>query len=717
MSPVVFYGASQREWEAFETLCFEDIRPTICDPQIERHPLSKSEGELLKNPSFVREDGYGSGIFRWPDTPTKTTMIWRQHPAHGICIVARQLHAIDIDIADEQMAHYVEGLVYAFMGVQLPLRSRPNSGKRLLVYRLTGKPEGHQMVKTVVRTPHGNIEFLHERQQFVAAGTHTSGVRYEWPYGIPASLDEVPELTFDELIALHNWLARGFGTGTKWVFSRNKIEHFDRDITQVETDDPVIKYLADNDWIKGYRDDGSLNVRSPWAGEYSTPDKDDSAVYYPAGLGGRSDPGFKGLHASDADKTATDFLIAIGYRQLEVAGEFPVAEPGEYDEDEDRPELTFTKSGKLEPTLQNLIGLLGWKSKIGHEIYYDTFKDALLIREYRTTNWRPVTDNTFTELRLRLEAMGMKSIAKEAVRDAVYLISDRNSLDSAQGWLNGLYWDGVPRIDSFHRNALRLPDSDYHQAVGRYMWTALAGRVLQPGSKADMVPILIGSQGLRKSTLVASLAPSPDEFTTINMSHNDADLSRQLRGKLVAEWDELRGLNSRDAEMLKGWVSRTHDEWTPKFKEFAHKQARRFLVLGSANTRRVLNDPTGLRRWLPVYVQDTLGINYVLDYRDQLWAEARERFKAEGILWRDAERLAAPAHRQATAIDVWTHDVRRWLQSHPGKDGWDTGFILHNAIGMPTAQANRGAQERVRQVMTYLGWAEDEDGYWRFTLA
>jgi predicted P-loop ATPase len=68
------------------------------------------------------------------------------------------------------------------------------------------------------------------------------------------------------------------------------------------------------------------------------------------------------------------------------------------------------------------------------------------------------------------------------------------------------------------------------------MWTALAGRVLEPGVKADMVPILVGPQGCGKSSGVEALSPDPAFFTEISFAReDDDDLARKMRGRLVAE--------------------------------------------------------------------------------------------------------------------------------------------------------------------------------------
>ncbi len=66
--------------------------------------------------------------------------------------------------------------------------------------------------------------------------------------------------------------------------------------------------------------------------------------------------------------------------------------------------------------------------------------------------------------------------------------------------------------------------------------------------------------------------------------------------------------------------------------------------------------------------------------------------------------------------DIWTDPVGTWL-AEQGKDGWSSAQVLNMAIGVPTYQANRALQERIRRVLIFLGWEEDDDGRWFFTLA
>jgi predicted P-loop ATPase len=271
-------------------------------------------------------------------------------------------------------------------------------------------------------------------------------------------------------------------------------------------------------------------------------------------------------------------------------------------------------------------------------------------------------------------------------------------------WL-GLVWDGVARIERFLITYFGTADTPYMRAIAMYLWTAMAGRVLQPGVKADMVPVAVGPQGSRKSSAVAAMSPSIDFVGNADLSTPPDDLARRMRGKLLIELDELKGLSAREAEHIKSFITRTHEEWTPKFVELCTRYARRCVFIGTSNKDDFLADETGNRRWLPFRsgLCDPDGIALA---RDQLWAEARDLFKLKGVLHRDAENLARVEHSEFAEHDQWETAVKAWLYT-PDFDGMLPGNrpyltsrdVLKEAIGLPDSQQGRVHQVRIKRVM------------------
>lgn len=383
-------------------------------------------------------------------------------------------------------------------------------------------------------------------------------------------------------------------------------------------------------------------------------------------------------------------------------------------------ELAFTrkKSGEIEPTKNNVVTALAHPEVCGYCLGYDEFLGKIMRAPLGTDEWTPLADTDYMEIALRLERVeggfrsGFGSISKELMRDAVAYVASVNAFDSAKDWLNALPpHDGRARVETSIIAYFGAQDSAYVRAIGRYLWTALAGRTLQPGIKADMVPVATGAQGMRKSSTVAAIPVSRDFFTTVDLSRKDDDSARLMAGKQVGELDELRGLGTREAEAIKSFITRGFEEWVPKYYEMVRRYQRRIVFIGTSNQDDFLSDATGNRRWLPFRCgmcdPDALARD-----RDQLWAEARDLFLQHGVMYEEAERLAQAEHADFTEHDDWEPLIEGWLRTpdfNGGTIGDDTPLTTAAAlhfIGVPPAQQNRLHQSRVKKIMKRFGFVE-----------
>lgn len=374
------------------------------------------------------------------------------------------------------------------------------------------------------------------------------------------------------------------------------------------------------------------------------------------------------------------------------------------------PALHFStdEDGGIFSSKENLRLALGRADWCGTSIVLDTFRDDILIHAPP----RPLTDTDYERLGIWLEFNGFRTIAHENMRRSVALVADDNRVDSARDWLESLTWDGVARVERFLPDYFATADTPYTRAVSLYWWTAHAGRVLEPGCKADMVPILVGEQGVGKSTGVAAIAPAAENFVDVRLDHEDEEIARRIRGCLVGEIGELRGLSSRDAESIKQLITMTHDTWTPKYVERAHTVPRRIVFVGTTNSDEFLADETGNRRWLPVRV-GKVRVQAIRDDRLQLWAEARDLWRASGVAFGDAERLAKEEHATYMVSDVWDENITRWLEGgHPDDLGgkspartapFTLAECLIGALGIESKSITKLHEMRTSRILRRLG--------------
>jgi hypothetical protein len=303
-------------------------------------------------------------------------------------------------------------------------------------------------------------------------------------------------------------------------------------------------------------------------------------------------------------------------------------------------------------------------SESGILIAYDTFLEQTSI-SIGGEPPRAFEDEDYGDLRARLERRGFKPVAAEVMRTVVGMVAKKNRFDSAIQWVTSLQWDGVPRIGRAMQNYYGCDDNPYASAVGEYLFTGLAGRCTVPGIKADMAVILVGLQGARKTSAVEALSPTPEAFGEIDLSKSDDALARSMRGKLVVELAELKGLSGRDSDSIKAWFSRRVEEWRPVYREAHIRYGRRSITIGTDNVGEFLDDPTGARRFLPIRVGPHVDIDALVRDRDQLWAEGLARFKQSGIAWEQAEILAKEEHVKFEVVDENLALVAAWLAAPP----------------------------------------------------
>lgn len=697
------FGASPAEWMHFQMLVGTvDLLPVVSRPGAEISEGSTLKG-IGKTPSRYDRNRKVVGFGKWTEFQATDDDVerWAGQPDYGICVQTREIRAFDIDVGDEALAGPIRQVIARHLG-KLPGRSRSGTARVLFPFRLPG-----DIAKRVIRVEGGIIEFLASGQQFVAVGTHTSGDRYEWEGGLPV---EIPTVTPSQFEALWVELVEAFGISSSEGDVGLGARGEDLDI-----DDPVVEYLAAN-WPTFDARGGKLFVECPWKDGHSGDSGPSQSAWLMAGSRGYQLGHYECRHATCSGYTDEDFLDAVGYRanefqdltggQDESASGF-VAEPAADGEPVPWPKFTRDGKGRIEATLHN-VGLALERPDIfnGPPIRFDTFRDTTVIGDV------PFRDADAVLIRRQLERRGFKPIGREMFRDALLAHAEEHEYDSAQEWLRGLpAWDGVPRVDTFYPRLFMTEDTPYTRAIGRYTWSALVARIVDPGSKADMVVLLQGEQSYGKSTGVKLMAPSMEMYRELSLHNIDADLSRKLRGCIVGELAELRGLRSRDAETIKAWIVQQDERWTPKYMEREISFPRRCIFFGTSNPAEILDDETGERRWLPTTVRGPVDLRGVQAERDQLWAEGLMLYELGGLQFADAERLAKAEHVNFKVRDSWEELIEGALHEPDvtGATIWERGYttvleVATAALGLDASKVSRVEERRIGKVMRSLGF-------------
>ena len=214
--------------------------------------------------------------------------------------------------------------------------------------------------------------------------------------------------------------------------------------------------------------------------------------------------------------------------------------------------------------------------------------------------------------------------------------------------------------------------------ASRSVLMGVVTRTFHPGEKHDEMVVLVGPQGIGKSTAWAWLLPGEPErsrwFSDGLSFHDDQKAKAEsLQGMVLVEASEMTGSTKAEVETIKKFLSRTNDSVRLTYRRDPSPLLRRCMIVGTTNDPRCLpNDPSGNRRFIPVpcTAGDPAKTRAYLDeHRDQMWAEAihRTRTKKETAYLPDSlTAVQAELAEQFRAVDEVAEDViGAWVADHP----------------------------------------------------
>jgi len=270
-------------------------------------------------------------------------------------------------------------------------------------------------------------------------------------------------------------------------------------------------------------------------------------------------------------------------------------------------------------------------------------------------------------------------------------------------YLDGLVWDGVPRLDTWLRDYCEADDTELNREFGARFLIGGVRRVKQPGVKFDTMLVLEGRQGAGKSRLAARLAVR-DEWFCGNLNLNaDAKTKAELVSRAwIVECQELDGARKATLDAIKAFLATPIDTYRPAYAHTAGSFPRHCVIIGTTNEDAYLRDATGNRRYWPVRVGRIDMEAFSCDVH-QLWAEAVVREQA-------SEPIVLPQHLWQAADEL---QASRMIEDPigivlEGAFGERTGRVSMESVklllGYEAGRMSAGEFQRITGSMAALGW-------------
>ena len=367
-------------------------------------------------------------------------------------------------------------------------------------------------------------------------------------------------------------------------------------------------------------------------------------------------------------------------------------------------ELRYTEKGHLKNENHNLWVILQSQElseQFGGYLKYDEFQDEVRM------GGDVIVNEGYTRVARWISTKFHFERGRDTVREYSRMVAMDNPMDTLKDYMGDLVWDGKSRLERLSE-VLHAKNDFQVAAIRRWLIGGVA-RAYVPGCSSTHMLILHGAQGIGKSRFFKNLCPDPTWFTDSptfkfgrDTAHRDEEI--KLQGRWIVEVPELAGIYKSDFNDLKNFLTLRAPVVRKPYATDAVELPRRCIFGGSTNQDDVLNDPTGARRFAFLSMgKDKIDVEWVMENRDQIWAESKTLYQGGEQWWfNDAEfalqttenRTFQRDHPWADALLMWADDKSRFTLEDMAS------AVLHKSL----KEISPNDQKEIKGIFTLAGW-------------
>ena len=386
--------------------------------------------------------------------------------------------------------------------------------------------------------------------------------------------------------------------------------------------------------------------------------------------------------------------------------------------DEVRESLSVTEKGQPANTIGNCRTVFCHDPLLRGAIRLNLLTDRVDI--VQDLGWRrntsALTDTDVKYLLLYFEqTYGLTSEKKMTA--ALSIVANENCYHPIQDVLNGLVWDGTPRIRSCLHHFLGADESDYVEEMLKHFLLGAIRRVFRPGSKYEEMLCLVGGQGAGKSSFFRLLAIRDEWFSDDLKKLDDDRVYLKLQGHWIIEMSEMLATSSaKSIEEIRSFISRQKETYRTPYEAQPKDRLRQCVFGGSSNTLDFLPlDRAGNRRFLPIMIYPENAEVHILEDEDasrayllQVWAEAMTIYRSGHYSMKfskSIQRQLVEVQKDFMPEDTEAGQIQGFLEHYTGSMVCSKQ-LFKEALGHTYDEPKRWQLHNINEIMNTVvtGW-------------
>lgn len=389
------------------------------------------------------------------------------------------------------------------------------------------------------------------------------------------------------------------------------------------------------------------------------------------------------------------------------------------------PVFALNQQNIIKQTIANACEAIEYDEKLWNhikynELSYSPFVCGSLPWETEDT-YREWNNSDDSNLKAYIEARyGIKSMDK--IMEALNIVANRNRFNPVVDMLESTYknsWDGKRgHIEDLLPDYLGVEKNQYTTECMKLFMLGAICRAHYPGCKFDYMPVLLGKQGIGKSTFLRLLSMNNswynDNFNTV-----EGDKApEKLRGMWMVELAELLATKkAKEVESIKAFLTSTVDTYRPPYGRRTEQRPRVCVFAGTTNNDRFLTDRTGNRRFLPIVTRIEHVKKSMFDNKEEVlrdfenaWGEAMQLFyeanrKPSLVLPVELQDFVEDCQSEYMEEDVRVGIIQEWLDKTE-EPRVCVAMLYEEALGYERQKPSRFESNELHSIMANCikGW-------------
>ncbi len=274
-------------------------------------------------------------------------------------------------------------------------------------------------------------------------------------------------------------------------------------------------------------------------------------------------------------------------------------ERGEIDFEADSEEKPYFTPERLQAALDEM----------GKAVCYNEIAHRIVFSGWETDGGENLDSNIVALIYSELQGR-FKNCNPSIVGDYLSVCAARRSFNPVLEVLaeNYLDWDKVDRLPDVYNILGLSPDDELsHTLVKKWLYQGVSLACFNRSDEpfgADGVLVLVGRQGIGKTSFFRKIAVKPDLFCEgLALDFRDKDSLVKASSYWICELGEIEATMKADIPRLKAFLTQAVDEIRRPYARAATRAIRRTSLCASCNSTRFLVDETGNRRFWTVPVE------------------------------------------------------------------------------------------------------------------